>query len=261
MLRDLSKPLLLTILLAPTSSVALSACDYSDCSHACDDQRSADFLYYHYACLARNNFDPVWDDYCFAEARLIANNNRNQCYQQCDFCYAQEGTGSPIVIQLGEGRPRISDLEGGVIFDLDDDGIPQQVAWPLDDPYLVVDLDGSGAIESGTELFGSFSPQTPRPGEAPNGFAALRHYDDDGNGVLEGVELAPLVLWSDSNHSGTSESWEMRPAADDLTWVDLQYHTSRGRDVHGNAFRYFSRVGRVDGGVGKAIDVFLLMEN
>ena len=60
----------------------------------------------------------------------------------------------PIVLDLnGDGAALISPADG-VNFDLDADGEAEQTGWVgPDDGLLAVDLDGSGAIEDGSEVF------------------------------------------------------------------------------------------------------------
>jgi hypothetical protein len=46
-----------------------------------------------------------------------------------------------------------------------------------------------------------------------NGYEALRSLDDNGDGVLTGVELKGLAIWRDVNGSGFSEEGEVRSLA------------------------------------------------
>jgi hypothetical protein len=66
-----------------------------------------------------------------------------------------------------------------VRFDLDADGIPEQVAWTRpdsEDAFLALDRNGNGLIDDGTELFDNHTPARPDlPGiTTANGFEALK---------------------------------------------------------------------------------------
>jgi len=105
--------------------------------------------------------------------------------------------------------------------------------------FLAIDRDRDGQITSGRELFGNFTV----PG-ASNGFLALRTLAMQTNGgILRGSVsnddplFTDLLLWTDSNHNGISESWELTAAGDLISEVGLGYQIMPRRDGHGNLFR------------------------
>ncbi len=131
---------------------------------------------------------------------------------QCKSC-----SGSPIIIDTkGEGF-HLTDPAGGVAFSFIS-GKPVQMAWT--DPaygngFLVLDRNGNGVIDDGTELFGNLAPQPPS--KTPNGFLALAVFDQPENGGNGDGYIDPrdgvfhkLRIWIDANHDGISQRAELR---------------------------------------------------
>jgi hypothetical protein len=177
--------------------------------------------------------------------------------------------GSPIVVDVRGDGFAMTNAAGGVLFDLDSDGIREGWSWTAagaDDAWLALDRDGSGSIDSGQELFGDYTAQPPST--ARNGFAALAVFDaaaegGNGDGVIDAADgiFPHLRLWQDANHNGLSEPQELRTLPSlGLTRLHLDYKESRRVDEHGNSYRYRAKV---DDGKGSKVnrwawDVFLL---
>ncbi len=128
---------------------------------------------------------------------------------------------------------------------------PAQVAWTdpaFSNGFLVLDRNGDGMIEYGTELFGNLTPQMLSA--TPNGFLALAEFDrpengGNGNGFLDpGDSVYPrLRVWIDANHNGISEPGELHTLKElGIVRIDLKYRLSRYTDPFGNQFRYLAKI-------------------
>ncbi len=177
---------------------------------------------------------------------------------------------SPILIDLKGNGFELTNLAQGVKFDLNKDGIKEKLSWTKarsDEGFLVLDRNGNGTIDNGTELFGNFTPQPYS--NTRNGFAALAVFDGLGkggnnDGAIDNQDkiYKLLRLWIDYNQNGISESDELIPLKSvGLSALSLNYNSHGAyTDRYGNEFKYRSKVDDTNGThIGHwAWDVFLL---
>lgn len=156
---------------------------------------------------------------------------------------------SPILFDIAGDGFRLTSWVDGVEFAPRPGFRPSDRAWTeanSDDAWLVLDRDGDGIIDDGSEMFGNATPQPPpADGTLRNGFLALAQYDDDHNGTIDEKDaiFSGLRLWQDKNHDGVSQPAELHTLPElGVAGISLGYVEAREVDQHGNSFRYRSTV-------------------
>lgn len=92
--------------------------------------------------------------------------------------------------------------------------------------FLAYDENGDGKIGTAGELFSS--------AYLPNGFEQLRAFDQNGDQKIDARDpkFSKLLLWSDANGDGISESSELRSIASlDVVSIDLRYDDRAYREI------------------------------
>lgn len=132
----------------------------------------------------------------------------------------------PIILDLGAAGIDLTSAVDGVRFDLDADGTKDAIGWTSgEDGILAIDLDGSGAIEDGSEVF---SPDFG-DGGFTDSLEALASLDENGDGRIDANDAAydDLLIWVDANHDGVSQDEELASLLDHgIASIDLGAETS-----------------------------------
>jgi hypothetical protein len=128
----------------------------------------------------------------------------------------------PIIFDLGAPGLAFSGLADGVTFDINADGVADQMAWTAhEDGILALDLDGSGTIDNGTEIFSPWFGG----GSYASSLAALATLDSNGDGLIDNGDagFSSLKVWQDLDHDGTSDAGELTSLADlGITGINLE---------------------------------------
>ncbi|MDR1274802.1 MAG: putative Ig domain-containing protein [Candidatus Accumulibacter sp.] len=128
--------------------------------------------------------------------------------------YWQEVRIDPLALDLdGDGLETSNfNLQNPIWFDHDLNGSAEGTGWlNSDDGFLVLDRNGNGTIDDGSELFGDHTPLYEGDGTAVNGFAALAQEDTNEDGLVDNQDANwnDLRVWRDLNQDGISQSNEL----------------------------------------------------
>lgn len=155
--------------------------------------------------------------------------------------WARAECNTPLVVAFDEGPVELTHPPGSFAI-----GLSERTEWvSAKTPWLALDRDGSGCIESHAELFA--------------GFSALAALDDDGDGRLDARDaaFASLVLWSDRDQDRRCTPDEIEPIASrGIAALDLTYVTP----PHSGLGSYEGERAPVltsSGGRGRLVDVYL----
>ncbi|MFA5385771.1 MAG: M23 family metallopeptidase [Eubacteriales bacterium] len=113
-------------------------------------------------------------------------------------------TKSPLVFDLDGDGMETTSLSYGVFFDHDANGFAELTGWVgPDDGLLVMDRNGNGIIDNGTELFGNQTILSNGT-RATNGFQALAELDGNKDGKIDANDAAysQLKIWRDMDGDG-----------------------------------------------------------
>jgi hypothetical protein len=191
------------------------------------------------------------------------NHNNGRFDWACTDSAGNTWTCSTPLVLVFDGRPvSFQSAEHG--FSLTADGVHAKTDWPSSaTPWLVMDRNGNGRIDDGSELFGSASPLSSGR-TASHGFEALAALDDNADGVVNTNDAAwgQLMVWRDEDGNGVSDPGELRGVADvGLLSISLDYRVEPRCDARGNcereraSFQWRDSHGQVH--TGETVDIHL----
>ena len=164
-----------------------------------------------------------------------------------------------IVYSTGGADPVIVDLDGDGIetlaandafqFDIDADGEDEAIGWVgPDDGLLAMDLDNSGAIEDGSELFS----ENFNGGGFSSSIEALASLDANGDTFIDANDsgYSDILVWRDANSDGVSQQSELSSLYDNgIASIHLDAEFAE-QDSNGNTIFANGDFFTVDGGIG-----------
>ena len=165
----------------------------------------------------------------------------------------------PLVLDLdGDGIETLAiNPAAPILFDMDADGVKTGTGWiKPDDALVVLDRNGNGLIDSGSELFGDSTvlQNGPKAGQkAANGFEALADLDANADGVINNLDAAyaSLRLWQDANQDGVSRATELKTLGEmGIARIKVTGTTSSINLGNGNTQPFSGSFTRTDGSTG-----------
>ena len=199
----------------------------------------------------------------------------SECERQCEQVVLPAGSGTqtvtcctgdpcytPLVMAFDNQRVAYHTTMTGS-FDLTGYGMSLATDWPTAaTPWLALDRNGNGRIDSGSELFGSATVLSSGY-KASNGFVALEELDSNHDGRIDpqDAKWSQLVLWADRDANRASGSSEISTlSSHQLLWISLD-HRVEPYCVFGNCERERATFAYRDAnGVkrrGTVIDIYL----
>jgi hypothetical protein len=130
--------------------------------------------------------------------------------EEGEWRYPAYACATPLVLSFDQAPVRFTRAPGS--FDVHGAGVCMATEWvDARTPWLVLDRDGNGQIDDGSELFGSMT-LLPGGGRASQGFEALAPLDTDGDRWItpRDRDWSRLALWRDQNQDRRSQASEIR---------------------------------------------------
>jgi hypothetical protein len=169
---------------------------------------------------------------------------------------------TPLVLSFDGAPVRFTAGDAAPVFDFAAATGTCATDWPSA-PWLALDRDRDGAVDSGRELFGS-GTRLASGRRAAHGFEALAELDADGDRTISvnDPRFSELVLWSDhdGDRAGTPGE-QVSLSSVGLVAIHLDFHRRGECDERGNCGReraaFEFRGPNGEPRVGEVVDVYL----
>jgi hypothetical protein len=140
-----------------------------------------------------------------------------QCWPGGGCYFNRSACATPLVLAFGDDKITFTRPAGSFTI-----GPYARTEWvSATTPWLALDRDGSGCIESQNELFGP-------PDDGTTGFEKLARLDENHDGRIDENDpaFAKLVTWSDANGDRRCTPSEVKPLRElGVVAIELDYRT------------------------------------
>lgn len=238
------------------------ACDTYGATLACETEAGAvgqsecqydaerDYELYFSACGDTTVCSPGETQSCGFDDGMFAGLSRGCTLRDGAWVWDEAGCNTPLVLSFDNTPVEFTQPTGS--FDLVGVGLSLGHDWvSARTPWLVLDRNGNGTVDDGSELFGSMTRLTS--GErAAHGFAALSELDQNGDAAVTPADarFTELLLWRDLDQDRQSTPNELAPLADSgVRELSLRYAraprcTATSCEVERAGFQFFDALGR-----------------
>jgi hypothetical protein len=172
-----------------------------------------------------------------------------------------ENMPTPLILDLdGDGVETLGH-DYDITFDHDKNGLAERTGWvAADDGLLVLDRNGNGWIDNGSELFGNNSGTGT--GWA-NGFDALAEFDSNLDGSINASDtvFASLRVWKDANSNGRTDADELLTLQQaGVGSLSLSYTNGTAVDAQGNSHLQLGSTTTTQGQTRQMTDVWFSVD-
>ncbi|HEX7984703.1 MAG TPA: hypothetical protein VF616_14395, partial [Duganella sp.] len=179
-------------------------------------------------------------------------------YLQDDF-HTAEVTRSPLILDLNGNGVETINQTAATHFDHDGNHFAETTGWVgKGDGLLVLDRNGNGQIDDGSELFGN-NTNLATGGKAANGFAALADLDGNHDGKIDAGDAVfkQLRVWKDGDSNAVVSSGELLTLAEaGVSSIATGFVAQTVTDAQGNQHLQAGQYTRADGTTRAIEDVW-----